>query len=319
MSYGYKQITLVRADLMSANLGDEIITSYIKENLDSMFPNQLFNSIPTQMKLDSRAKKVLERSQLNFVCGTNLVASNMRTRKQWNVDLTDIFIKNKFVLIGVGWWQYQNKADIYTRYLFKHLLSDDYLHSVRDEYTKTKFYEAGITNVVNTGCPTMWKLTPEFCSGIPNTKADRVVCTLTDYMKAPELDGIMIQILKECYKEVYLWLQNDNDYSYLTQLTNIKDVRIIPPSLKAYDSFLLENEVDYVGTRLHGGIRALNYRKRAIILAVDNRAKEIGKDTGVKVLDRSEIDKLPSLIQTKWNTDIHIPESNIRLWKEQFK
>lgn len=318
MSYDYKQIALARADLMSANLGDEIIMSYIKQNLDDLFSNCIFNSVPTQMKLDSRAKKVLERSYLSFVCGTNLVASNMRTRKQWNVNLTDAFIKNKFILMGVGWWQYQNKADAYTRFLFKHILSCKYIHSVRDEYTKSKFFEAGITNVINTGCPTMWKLTPEFCRCIPCDKAECVVFTLTDYKKSPEKDKILIRILKEHYSKVYIWIQNDDDYFYLSRLTNENEIGIIPPSLNAYDSFLKENRVDYVGTRLHGGIRALNNGIRTIILAVDNRAREIGNDTGLQVLDRAEIEKLPRIIETQWETNIRIPEENIRIWKEQF-
>lgn len=318
MSYDYKQIALARADLMSANLGDEIIMSYIRWHLIDLFPNCIFNSIPTQMKLDSRARKVLERSQLNFVCGTNLVASNMRTRKQWNVNLSDTFIKNKFILIGVGWWQYQDKPDAYTRFLFKHLLSSDYIHSVRDEYTKNKFIEAGITNVINTGCPTMWKLTSDFCREIPCAKADSVVFTLTDYKKSPENDKQLIRILKENYNRVSIWIQNDDDYSYLSALTKMDEIEIIPPSLTAYDSFLKANKCDYVGTRLHGGIRALNYRKRTIILAVDNRAKEIGNDTGLQVLDRENIEKLPSLIQAQWETNIRIPEDNIRFWKEQF-
>lgn len=50
-------------------------------------------------------------------------------------------------------------------------------------------------------------------------------------------------------------------------------------------------DIDYVGTRLHGKIRVLNREKRAIILAVDNRAIEIANDTALPVVRREDIQK----------------------------
>lgn len=319
MNFDFKQITFAQADLLSANLGDEIITSYCSEHLRGLFPNSLVNRIPTQMKLDKRCSAVINRSELAIVCGTNLIASNMRTRKQWNVDLSDIKLKTKFILCGVGWWQYQDSPDLYTKFLFKHILSKDYNHSVRDEYTKRKLNEAGIFNVINTGCPTMWNLTPEFVSKIPKHKSDKVVMTLTDYKKNEQADKNLIDILRQTYKTRYIWIQNDEDYDYFKSLTNTEDFIIIPPTLNDYDTILKNNDIDYVGTRLHGGIRALNYGRRSIIIAVDNRAKEIQNDTGLPVVERNEIqEKLLDTIMSDWKTNIIIPKENIAAWKSQF-
>ena len=38
------------------------------------------------------------------------------------------------------------------------------------------------------------------------------------------------------------------------------------------DALIQDTECDYIGTRLHGGIRALQHGRRSLILSVDNRA-----------------------------------------------
>ena len=238
MRYDFKQITLMKANLMSANLGDDIISKYCDEQLRELFPLSLFNTIPTQMKLDHRARMVLNRSELAIVCGTNLIASNMRKRKQWNINLIEPGLKQKFILCGVGWWQYQNECDMYTKLLFHKVLSDKYFHSVRDEYTRVKLQSAGIKNVINTGCPTMWKVTKQHCKKIPEKKADKVVFTLTDYMKDPENDRLLIELLRKQYREVYMWIQNDTDYTYVRSITDVRGINIVPPSVSEYDKLL---------------------------------------------------------------------------------
>lgn len=318
MSYDYKQISLMRADLMSANVGDEIISSYCLEQLREVFPHSLLNSIPTQIHLDSRAKQVLNGSELAIVCGTNLLASNMRKRKQWNVHLGDMRIKTKFILCGVGWWQYQDKPDFYTRFLLSNVLSKDYLHSVRDEYTRQKLLEIGIDNVINTGCPTMWNLTEDYCSHIPSCKASKVVFTVTNYKQDAVSDKKMIETLLRYYDEVYVWLQNDSDLPYLKSMIDVSRIHVIPPVLKAYDLLLDEGNIDYIGTRLHGGIRALNHQVRSIIIGVDNRAMEISKDTGMMVIDRCDLERLESLVNSEWSTKINMPRQNISDWIYQF-
>lgn len=314
----YKQITFLQAHLLSANLGDKIISEYCEKWLRSCFPNCLVNYIPTQMKLDSRAKNILNWSNYAFVCGTNLISGNMHSMKQWNIHLYDCLQKTKFILCGVGWWQYQNGVGPYSKMLLKGCLDRDILHSVRDEYTKKKLQEAGITNVLNTGCPTMWALTPEFCETIPKKKSSQVITTLTDYMRDPQKDKAMLELLIKEYKKVYFWVQNDQDYVYVSSLVDVDKLQIVPPVLGAYDKVLGQGNIDYVGTRLHGGVRALNYRCRSIILSIDNRATEIARDTNLMVVPRGNIHQLQELINGEWATEIHIPVESIEKWKKQF-
>jgi hypothetical protein len=46
----------------------------------------------------------------------------------------------------------------------------------------------------------------------------------------------------------------------------------------------LRYDVDFVGARLHGGIRALQRGRRTLTIALDNRAREIAGDTGMPVV-----------------------------------
>lgn len=87
---------------------------------------------------------------------------------------------------------------------------------------------------------------------------------------------------------------------------------------KKYDEVLKE-DVDYIGTRLHGGIKALNAGRRSLIIAVDNRAIEISKDTGLPVIGR---DEFKTMLENKINDSIQpkivLPTDNIVAWKNQF-
>ena len=94
---------------------------------------------------------------------------------------------------------------------------------------------------------------------------------------------------------------------------------MVPPTLEAYNGLLKNQDLDYIGTRLHGGIHALNNERRSLIIAVDNRAKEISKDTKLPVIGREEVrENLESMINGKWQTEIVLPSDNIERWKAQF-
>lgn len=93
---------------------------------------------------------------------------------------------------------------------------------------------------------------------------------------------------------------------------------MISPNLDSYDSYLSQNECDYIGTRLHGGIRAIQKKKRALIIGVDNRAEEKKSDFNLNVVSRGDWNGLNSFISGRFPTKINIPVAAINLWKEQF-
>ena len=156
------------------------------------------------------------------------------------------------------------------------------------------------------------------CRQIPKNKNEKVIFTLTDYRRDYEKDKQFIETLKKNYKEIYFWPQGIDDYEYLKELEKSNIIQIIPPTLCEFDK-ILEKKIDYIGTRLHGGIRALKHRCRTIILAVDNRAIEINKNYNIPILKREEIDKLEEKLNNELITDIKTPIINIEKWKSQFK
>ena len=120
------------------------------------------------------------------------------------------------------------------------------------------------------------------------------------------------------YKKVYFWPQGTKDMEYFGTFSQTENITVISPGVKAYSMLLSEKDVDFVGTRLHAGIYAMQHKRRTIILSVDNRARDMAKSYKLHVLDRAS-DKLEEKINSEFATDVKINEENIRIWKSQFK
>ena len=88
---------------------------------------------------------------------------------------------------------------------YRSILNPIMLHSVRDSYTEKMLKQAGVENVINTGCPTMWRLTQAFCKAIPKTKEKDVITTITDYRRDIEHDNLMLKILSRNYDKYDLF------------------------------------------------------------------------------------------------------------------
>lgn len=314
-----KKIIRYNPAVTTFNMGDAIIFDSIEKQLSDVFLDAFNVDVSSHLPVSLLFSYLMKDADYKFVLGTNLLMGHLdKLFKQWDVNLFNAKMLGPAILIGVGWWQYNDKPDLYTKQIYKRILSHDVMHSVRDNYTKEMLKGMGFENVICTACPTMWSLTPEHCRDIPKTKADKVMTTLTDYSKDPEADIKMLELLKENYKEVYLWLQGIGDMDYLKELGYEDKVKLVPPSLKRYDDMLESGEIDYVGSRLHGGIRALQKKVRTLILGVDNRAKEKAKDFNINVISRDEADKIPEMVNSEFSTDIKIPLDEINRWKSQF-
>src|SRR5690606_13010421 len=141
--------------------------------LFDIFKDDMLLKIPSHEIIGISGLSLIRNSIFGIVGGSNILSSAMNKYKQWKITLfQSFFIKNKAILLGVGWRNYQARPNLFTKLLLKTLLNKEYIHSVRDSYTETKLKELGIENVLNTACPTMWKLTPEHCEQIPQKKAD---------------------------------------------------------------------------------------------------------------------------------------------------
>ncbi len=316
-----EHVLLFDTSIGSDNVGDEIIMDFCQNQLLDMLGKKIFyvDKIPTHLEIAKSAYQLNKEAKYSIVCGTNILKTSILWKKNWKIGLTEALSIRNLCLMGAGWGNYNNfNTDIYTKWVYSSILSKKMLHSVRDSYTEQKLKAIGIKNVVNTACPTMWNLTPEFCDRIPTHKASEVVTALTFYKPDRERDRLMLSILHSNYKKVYLWLQQAEDYEYFMSLNIDFDIQIIRPLLREYDYILQNNEVDFVGSRLHGGIRALNNARRALIIGVDNRAKEIHKNTNIPYMERENMQQLDNLLNGKMITTITLPYENIELWKSQF-
>ena len=314
----FKDIGILNPSIGTSNLGDLIIYESVYNNLREMYPNDLLTNFPTQFHTAFDAMSLMSEKELLFVSGTNLLSSNLEAKYQWKIhNGHKKFLKHKVVLFGCGWWQYQDEINNYTKDIYKSVLNDKVLHSARDQYTVDKLKKIGIDNVVNTTCPTLWGMTSEKCKLIPRNKGEEVLTTLTFYHKDRKLDYRMLEILSKHYNKVYLWVQGINDLPYFNEIdSGFKNIELLPPTMEAFDKALQKRNVDYIGTRLHAGIRALQNTARTLILAVDNRALEIGRDVNLNVIKREDVECVLEFIKNEYTTEIKLPLDNIKRWKK---
>ncbi len=325
-----KYIQLLDTSIGTSNMGDHIIMACVRQELKKILENNFVYDMPTHLPAfnafavwrNSYVIQNYSNCDMRFAGGSNLLVKDLKTHyPQWNINPFNSRPIWGTVLVGVGAGagDYTNS---YTTKLYRKVLSHDFYHSVRDERSREYVESLGL-KAINTGCVTMWMLTPEFCRGIPVKKASRVIFTLTANGKFPEgdpRDQAIIDTLKKNYSKVYFWIQGDKDLQYFRRLKNTEGIEILPPSLEVYDKKLSEDDLDYVGTRLHGGIYAMRHRKRAIIIAIDERAREISRSNHLNLI---EIDRVPeeleTMIQSDIVTSVKMPYDRINEWKRQFE
>ena len=320
-----KNILLLDTSVASQNKGDDIIMECVRKELQFILKDNFEYTLPThvspfhwyQVMRNSIRVKSYDSCALKFIGGSNILCKNLLTHyPQWNINWFNCKPLMGCVGVGVGAGAGE-RSNWYTRKMYKRVLSHDYYHSARDERTKLYIESLGL-KAINTGCVTMWMLTPEFCSTIPKVKSGRVVFTLTADTKQDSKDQILIDTLVQNYDEVFFWPQGMSDLGYLHQFENIGKVKILSASKRAYDDFLTNNDTDYVGTRLHGGVYAMRHGRRSIIIAIDERAREINKSNNLVCIEKGELNLLPQLIQSEFETQINMDVEAINAWKSQF-
>ena len=302
----------------SNNLGDSIIRQAVVGELSELLPGWDWTFVPTQLPMTAEEMEKAVGSDLLVVGGTNLLSSQMQQYKQWQISMQDARSLNRVVLMGVGWWQYQDAPDAFTASILRSALSSSLPQSLRDRYSCEKLVSIGLENTVNTGCPTMWRLTPELLSRTPVTKADRALVMLTDYNKDRNADRALIELALSHYREVCFWPQGSQDARYICELVSGFDrkIAVVERSMTALDQLLQESEpIDYIGTRLHGGIRCMQQSRRALVLGIDNRATEIASDTGLKVIPRKDLPAIQAWIAGSQPVEIRLNYPDIAKWK----
>lgn len=311
-------ISIVDTSICTDNLGDEIIMDAVNSVVEEIFPNAYVFRVPSHEALSDRTRRFIRQSEWCFIGGTNLLSSNITSKGLWRLDAAgaSAYGSTRTVSLGTGWNDYMATATPQTRELLQTALFKDIQHSVRDSYTREHLAQVG-RDALSTSCPTTWQLTPEHCSTLPTSRASTAVFTLSAWRHDVEADRAFVDLLRQRYKAVWFFPQMHDDYDYFARF-GWTDIKVLPATTQAYTRFLENEDVDFVGTRLHGGIRALQKGRRALILAIDNRAAEIHKDTSLPVLQRTDIAGIAAWLDRDDPIMLQLPEAAIRQWKSQF-
>jgi len=309
----------------SSNLGDIIITRSVNKVLAELFPGVSVERVSTHTP---PTLALLERAldaDLNLIAGTNLLSSHVVRYNQWK--LFDDPLQHadppflNAVLCGVGWWQYQDEPDAVTRWFYDRVLARTGPHSLRDAYSLSHLRRCGLGGLYNTTCPTLWQLQGRQTVREGNAK----VClfTLTDYSR-DAADEDLIRTLVRLYPEgVVFFPQGRHDLDYISSLSAFAECRnhieLLGHTPASLDDLARRTAWDYVGTRLHAGIWSLEQERNSLILCVDNRAREIARETGLAVVDRGDMTGIE-----RWHAGRHdgagsivLPLDAIARWKER--
>ncbi|MBR1762690.1 MAG: polysaccharide pyruvyl transferase family protein [Eubacterium sp.] len=323
-----KRNLLLDTSIGTSNMGDHIIMECVRRELSPVLDNSFVYNMSTHLPSfnafsvwrNSISVQNYSDCDYKFAGGSNLLVKDLKTHyPQWNINKWNSKPLRGVITVGVGAGagDYTNS---YTTKLYQSVLNHDFYHSVRDKRSKDFVENVLGLKAINTGCVTMWKLTPEFCSQIPSTKADCALITLTARFKADVNEQKMIDIVVRNYSKVFLWIQGDRDFDYFSKFKNTENIELIPPSIEAYESVLKNNDLDYIGTRLHGGVFAMRHKKRSIIIAIDERAREINAANNLNCIEITEVEeKLDDMINSDFETKVNMPYDEIDRWKMQFE
>lgn len=316
-----KTISLLDTSINNYNLGNLIIMDSIELIMDEIFSNEFVYKMQASEAFGKTSIRHFNQSDYIFFGGTNALTSNINKEKYFGFSVINLIYFNRLLLLGVGWWQYQKKPNLYTKLFLKRMLDTSLLHSVRDSYTQKMLKSIGIKNVLNTSCPSTWRLNKQHCNQISQTKSDSVVFTITDYNKEPEADSLFINLIQNKYKSTFFWPQGSGDLEYFSKLSiPLRDkITVLKPNLESFNSLIKNYRPDYIGTRLHAGIRSLQYKNRALIIGIDNRALEMARDINLDISKRGNLEKISFFIENDSPSLITIPNKEINEWKHQFK
>lgn len=285
-----RHVHLLDTSVATDNIGDEVIVEAARKHLLPSFLDCYITSSSTHDGMGAMGRHFASRADIVFLLGTNALSSTYRVgrRSGWCLNKPDVeALQGRLVLVGVGANRTFENLEWRQRRFLRRVLSSSFLHSVRDESARSIVEAAGL-NAINTSCPTMWDWDDGQRFDLGGQKGS-VCFSLTAY-KPHESDRAMIAILRKKYQRLLFWPQMFADVEYLENIDDTAGIEIIAPNLEAYDQVLANPDLDVIGSRLHGGLRALAHGRRTLIIEIDNRAREIGRDTGLPTLPRASIE-----------------------------
>lgn len=311
----------------SYNLGDLIINESVMSVLSSILPGYEVVRLSTHNYITERERKIIRGAEISIVGGSNILSSDIKKAHRLTTEkrrLRYLFPQfDNVVLLGAGWADYSYCYNFYTSVFYNRIFKWGGIQSVRDSYSMRNLRNIYYSKVENTSCPTLWDIDVEF-NNLYQNEFNKILFTLTDYDKNFAEDSKLIEIILETeVDEIYFFPQGSGDEVYLKSLLvykkNSSRIKILKHDCSEFNDFVKNNKFNYIGTRLHGGIKCLQHNMPSLILSIDNRAMEISKDIGLNVVNRGDDYGIRGWISGEniFNK-LNIPLDSIAKWKDQF-
>ena len=153
---------------------------------------------------------------------------------------------------------------------------------------------------------------------------NRILFTLTSYYPDMVADEQLLEtILNSSAKEIYFFPQTKSDTEYLATLPifkkNISRFKLLNHNISEIHELISTTDFNYIGNRLHCGIKCLAFNRPTIIISVDNRAVEMGKSINLNTAKRDDIPLINKWINAEYiPPQINLPLGDIEQWKKQF-
>src|SRR5687767_3928820 len=112
-----KHLAIVHVDpaIGSTNLGDQIISEAVANQLNLLFSPSRSISISSR-DVGAWSRHLLEKADYIFLGGSNALSSNpLFGYRQLSIGRFNAFNLSRLVLLGVGWWQYQERFGLFAR------------------------------------------------------------------------------------------------------------------------------------------------------------------------------------------------------------
>ena len=295
---------LIIPDSGTMNLGDEIITQSCLSQIDL---NQVSFKISSHQYHPRYLSNIVKDSDYLLMLGTNCISTTACF--PWKVQLK-LFAPHavhtfkryisKILLMGCG---LTSKCDGHTifrpySYLFnKIFLSNNYIHSVRDEPSRLYLAKLGF-DVLNTSCPTTWNL-PKSHMGIDKITA--ICLSVTDYNKNLERDLCWVGSIDIFDFPIFIFCQGPGDKKYflsiLDKLSNREKFNniIFIESLNYLKLLTKRYNFVHIGTRLHCSAFFWSYGMISFLIEIDQRSNGIRKNGVFPIISLEHYKNLPLL------------------------
>ena len=315
--YANASVTVADPSLGSWNVGDEVIANSALDVLRDGLAGYRVHRISTHVYPGLRPLRFIRASRCALVFGSNLLGPGVRSRRPltpWRVTTLDATVnRGKYVLMGVGWITADRPWTRGVAAKTRALLSPELIHSVRDEHSAERLHEIGVDNHLLTGCPTTWKLDQV---DVRRSRGERAVVALNGASDDPRFVKRFAGLVADRYEQVAFFPQMPRDLTLVPHLP--RSWEVIGPNLWNLERALCQGEVDYLGTRLHAGIRAMQLGVRAFIVQTDHRAGSVCSVVQLRTFTKDELDEVGDLVDTDFENRAIPPRETINRYLAQF-